>query len=72
MPYITVQFSREGVLLFADLPHDIVPLGEKCQPLIQCGLLLVPEVLPVRMAIFWLSGRHSKSTGSVFASENYE
>ena len=52
-----------------DLADDVVPLGEKGDPVVQDALLLVVEVLPLGGHVLGLGGRLGQCPRSVLASE---
>lgn len=60
-----------GVLRTLDLADNVVPLAEESEPLVQHGLLLVLQVIPLGHAVLRLERRSSQSARGVFAGENW-
>lgn len=51
------------------LSHDIIPLAEEREPLVQHRLLLVIQVVPIRCAVLGFERRARQSTRGVFSGE---
>lgn len=51
-------------------PHDVVPLAEEREPLVQHFLLLLAEILPFGPAVFGLEARLGEGARGVAAGED--
>lgn len=54
-----------------NLSNDVVPLAEESEPLVQNGLLLVLEIIPLGDAIFGLEGRGGEGPRGVLSCKHY-
>lgn len=63
-------FIRSQVRGTLDLPHDVVPLAEECEPFVQHRLLLLGQIVPVRSAVLRFEGGTGKSARGILASED--